>query len=134
MVDAARSKTALLWLSWREVLMIHKTLRGIGSESLLVDKGESGYHNEFLPDGRIVYPGEGLQGNQQPTKGNRILLEAHAESRPMQVFAREGPNRWRDLGRYRVERVEYEWLQPEQRYIYKFTLAPELSTDQGSKL
>lgn len=121
-------------MSWREVLAIHKTLRGIGPHSLLVDKGESGYRNEFLPEGRIVYPGEGLQGNQQPTGGNRILLEAYAEKRSMRVFARHGPNRWRDLGMYRVEGVEYGWLQPEQRYIYNFTLTPELSTDQRSKL
>ncbi|MER3481436.1 MAG: hypothetical protein C4327_13465 [Meiothermus sp.] len=121
-------------MSWREVLAIHKTLRGIGSHSLLVDRGESGYHNEFLPDGRIIYPGEGLQGNQQPTGGNRVLLEAYADRRPMRVFAREAPNRWRDLGRYRIERVEYSWLPRERRYIYKFTLEPELSTDPGSKL
>lgn len=121
-------------MSWREVLVIHKTLRGIGWESLLVDRGESGYRNEFLPDGRIVYPGEGLQGNQQPTGGNRILLEAYADKRPMRVFAREGPNRWRDLGKYRVEKVQYSWLPPERRYIYRFTLTPELSTDHESKL
>lgn len=121
-------------MSWREVLVIHKTLRGIGWESLLVDRGESGYRNEFLPDGRIVYPGEGLRGNQQPTGGNRILLEAYADKRPMRVFAREGPNRWRDLGKYRVEKVQYSWLALERRYIYRFTLTPELSTDHESKL
>ncbi len=52
----------------------------------------------------------------------------------MRVFAREGPNRWCDLGKYRVEEVQYSWLASERRYIYRFTLTPELSTDHESKL
>ncbi|WP_018467759.1 hypothetical protein [Calidithermus timidus] len=111
-------------LSWREVLARHKSLRGIAQGSLLVDRGESGYRNRFLADGRIVYPGEGLEGNQQPTRGNAILLEALQTGSPLRVFLREGVNRWRDLGFYRVEGVEYRLEEAERRYIYWFTLAP----------
>ena len=111
-------------LSWREVLAQHKTLRGIAQGSLLVDFGESGYRNAHLSDGRILYPGEGLAGNQQPVRGNRILLEALAERRPMRVFRREGVNRWMELGFYRVESVDYRFEKAERRYIYWFTLTP----------
>lgn len=109
-------------LSWREVLAQHKSLRGIARKSLLVDKGESGYRNRFLADGRIEYPGEGLEGNQQPTGGNALLLEALQARRPLQVFLREGTNRWRELGFYRVEAVEYRLEAAEGRYVYWFTL------------
>lgn len=111
-------------LSWREVLARHKSLRGIARDSLLVDRGESGYRNRFLADGRIVYPGEGLEGNQQPTGGNAILLEALQTRRPLRVFLREGANRWRDLGFYRVEAVEYRLEEAKGRYVYWFTLVP----------
>jgi hypothetical protein len=111
-------------LSWREVLAQHKSLRGIARESLLVDKGESGYRNRFLADGRIEYPGEGLEGNQQPTRGNALLLEALQSQRPLRVFLREATNRWRNLGFYRVEGVEYCLETAEGRYVYRFILAP----------
>ena len=103
--------------------MTHKTLRGIAQDSLLVDFGESGYRNIYLPDERILYPGEGLAGNQQPTRGNRVLLEAHAEARRMRVFRRDGINRWTDLGFYRVENVRHHFEEAERRYVYWFTLA-----------
>ncbi len=118
-------------LSWREVLVQHKTLRGIAHGSLLVDFGESGYRNLHLPDGRIRYPGEGLAGNQQPVRGNRILLEALESGCPMRVFRREGTNRWRDLGPYCLEQVEYRLEEAEGRYIYWFTLAPALPDTQN---
>lgn len=111
-------------LTWKEVLAQHKTLRGIGRASLLVDRGESGYKNRFLPDGSILYPGEGLCGHQQPTRGNRVLLEALAARTPLRVYLREGPNRWRDLGLYRVESVDYRLEEAERRYVYWFRLAP----------
>lgn len=111
-------------LSWRQVLQRHRTLRGIAQDSLLVDFGESGYRNQHLPDGRILYPGEGLAGDQQPTRGNRILLEALADRRPLRVFRRKRQNRWTDIGVYRVEAVEYRFEEAERRYMYWFTLAP----------
>ncbi|RDI95211.1 hypothetical protein DV704_07820 [Meiothermus sp. QL-1] len=111
-------------LSWKEVLREHKTLRGIGQKTLLVDRGESGYRNRFLPDGAILYPGEGLKGHQQPVGGNRTLLEALHTQRPMRVFLREGVNRWRELGPHRVVSVAYEWLEEERRYVYWFRLEP----------
>lgn len=110
-------------LSWREVLAQHKSLRGIARHSLLVDRGESGYRNIFLKDGRILYPGEGL-GHQQPARGNAILLQALEEQRALRVFYREGQNRWRDLGTYRVRGVDYRLEEAENRYMYWFSLEP----------
>jgi len=111
-------------LSWKEVLAEHKTLRGIGKDSLLVDRGESGYKNRFLPDGSILYPGEGLRGNQQPRGGNQILLDALESQKPLRLYLREGLNRWVRLGLYRVEAVEYRWEEGERRYVYWFRLVP----------
>ncbi|MCS7057331.1 MAG: hypothetical protein NZ849_07560 [Meiothermus sp.] len=111
-------------LSWREVLKEHKTLRGIGQNSLLVDRGESGYNNRFLPGGVILYPGEGLSGHQQPVGGNRRLLVALSTQHPMQVFLREGVNCWRALGPYRVAAVDYVWEEGERRFVYWFRLEP----------
>jgi hypothetical protein len=109
-------------MTWKEVLSRHKTLRGIGRRSLLVDRGESGYRNQFL-GGKILYPGEGLEGNQQPIKGNATLLRVLAERQAMRVYLRETANRWRDLGDYLVESVEYR-QESQQRYVYWFTLVP----------
>jgi hypothetical protein len=111
-------------LSWSEVFAFHGTRRGIGRQSLLVDRGESGYRNVFLPDGRILYMGEGKRGHQEPLGGNLRLLLAHRESIPLRVFLRERPGRWRDLGWYRVEGWRYALLPEEGRYVYWFTLAP----------
>jgi hypothetical protein len=109
-------------LSWAEVLAYHRTLRGIGLRSLLVDQGESGYLNRFLPDGRILYSGEGRHGHQTLTPGNRRLLAALEHQSTFRIFARRAPNVWRDLGEYRVAQVEQ--VEAERRRIYLFTLEP----------
>ncbi|MDX2005302.1 MAG: hypothetical protein SFU83_08505 [Meiothermus sp.] len=120
----ADSRASHHLLSWSEVLATHKTLRGIGRHSLLVDRGESGYRNRFLEDGRILYPGEGLAGDQQPLKGNRVLLEALADGRGLRVYRREAVNQWSDLGLYKVAEVEYRFESAERRHVYWFTLTP----------
>ncbi|MCS6869734.1 hypothetical protein [Thermus sp.] len=111
-------------LSWREVFAYHRTRRGIGERSLLVDRGESGYTNFFLPDGRILYMGEGKRGHQEPLGGNLRLLMAYREGRPLRVFLRERPGLWRDLGLYRVGGWRYALWPEEGRYVYWFTLEP----------
>lgn len=111
-------------LSWSEVFAYHRTRKGIGERSLLVDRGESGYKNLFLPDGRILYMGEGKRGHQEPLGGNLRLLLAHREGRPFRVFLREAPGRWRDLGCYRVEAWRYALFEEEGQYVYWFTLGP----------
>ncbi|WP_337844929.1 hypothetical protein [Thermus sp.] len=111
-------------LTWAEVFAYHRTRKGIGERSLLVDRGESGYRNAFLPDGRILYMGEGRRGHQAPMGGNLRLLLAHQEGRPLRVFLRERPGVWRDLGCYQVEGWRYALLEEEGRYVYWFTLAP----------
>lgn len=90
----------------------------------MVDRGESGYRNRFLPDGRILYMGEGKRGDQEPVRGNLRLLLAHREGTPLRVFLRERPGVWRDLGCYRVEGWRYVLLEEEGRWVYWFTLAP----------
>ena len=88
-------------LAWSEVLAYHRTRKGIGKQSLLVDRGESGYRNRFLPDGRILYMGEGRRGHQEPRGGHLRLLLAHKAGRPLRASLREAPGRWRPLWPYR---------------------------------
>lgn len=111
-------------MTWAQVLTIHRTLRGIGTDSLLLDRGESGYANRVLPDGLIEYPCEGLRGHQQPTPGNLRLLEACQTHKAFRVFARQAPNCWEDLGCYQVRSYSY---QPDDsgRYVYRFILQPQ---------
>ena len=78
-----------------------------------MDRGEPGYRNRFLPDGRILYMGEGKRGDQEPVGGNLRLLLAHREGTPLRVFLRERPGVWRDLGCYRVEGWRYALLEEE---------------------
>ncbi|RTI12513.1 hypothetical protein [Thermus scotoductus] len=111
-------------LSWSEVFAYHRTRKGIGKRSLLVDRGESGYRNVFLPDGCILYQGEGKRGNQEPVGGNLRLLLAQERGTPLRIFLRERPGLWQDLGCYRVEGHRYSFLPEEGRWVYWFTLAP----------
>jgi hypothetical protein len=45
--------------------------------------GGIGLPERFLPDGRILYMGEGRRGHQAPMGGNLRLLLAHREGRPL---------------------------------------------------
>lgn len=109
-------------LSWQEVWPIHRSWRGIGTHSLLIDRGESGYSNLFLPDGSIEYPGEGRQDHQKATGGNLRLLKAVQEKQTFHLFCRIRPGQWRYEGTWWVVAWAYLWQPGEQRWQYRFTL------------
>lgn len=44
--------------------------------------GESGYRNRFLPDGRILYMGEGKRGDQEPVGGTCAFSSPTGRVRP----------------------------------------------------
>ena len=110
-------------LSWQEVWLIHHSWRGIGRGSLLIDQGESGYANRFLPDGTIHYPGEGRHGHQQATGGNLRLLQAVKTGQTFHLFGRIRPGQWRYEGDWQVVAWIYLWQPEQQCWQYRFTLA-----------
>lgn len=110
-------------LSWQEVWAYHRSWRGIGTRSLLIDGGESGYPNQYLPDGTIQYPGEGRHGNQQATGGNLRLLRAVDSGQVFQLFRRVQPGQWCYQGGWQVMAWAYIWQPREQVWQYQFSLA-----------
>ena len=112
-------------LSWQEVWPIHRSWRGIGHHSLLIDRGESGYPNRFQSDGSILYPGEGRSGHQRATGGNRRLLEATQTGQFFHLFLRLAPGRWRYEGLWQPISWEYRWSETEKRWQYVFLFLPQ---------
>lgn len=111
-------------LSWRQVLEIHRSRRGIAKTSLLVDAGESGYSNLFLANGSIQYPGEGRSGHQYPTKGNLQLINSVESRSRYRVFNREAPNVWTEIGLFEVESFDYALDETQKRNVFWFLLKP----------
>ena len=114
-------------LTWREVLSLHGSRRGIrvtvAHASLLLDFGLSRYVNRR--DGqRIHYEGEGKRGDQTPTGGNAGLLECMENKRALRVFERTRPGQWYDRGDYVVTAAIYRDAPTEGRMIFEFTLEP----------
>jgi hypothetical protein len=110
-------------LSWQEVWLYHRSWRGIGRHSLLVDGGESGYSNQYLPDGTIQYPGEGRHGHQQATGGNLRLLRAVENGQVFQLFRRIRPGQWCYEGGWQVIAWTYIQQSEQQCWQYQFSLA-----------
>ena len=114
-------------LTWREVLELHGSRRGIRvtttQASLLLDFGLSRYVNRRVGQ-RIHYEGEGKRGDQTPTGGNAGLLECMENKRPLRVFERTRPGQWYDRGEHRVIAAIYRDAPTEGRMIFEFTLEP----------
>jgi len=47
---------------------------------------QHGYHDEWMPDGRFHYSGEGKYGDQKMTSGNASLLNHAKQGRTLRVF------------------------------------------------
>jgi SAD/SRA domain len=115
-------------LSWRDVLAMHGSRRGIRitptQATILLDFGLSPYKNDRREAGRLYYQGEGLKGDQVPTKGNAGLLECLETKRPVRVFERTKPGVWFDRGQYFVVDAAYKKLESEKRMVFEFVLEP----------
>jgi hypothetical protein len=114
-------------MTWREVLEIHGSRRGIRIDqthaSLLLDFGLSVYHNR-REAGFLYYEGEGKSGDQTPTKGNVGLLECLETRRQVLVLERLKPGLWRNAGEHLVIGFEYIKLEVQQRMVFVFKLQP----------
>jgi hypothetical protein len=111
-------------MTWREVLAIHRSRRGINISkthaSILLDFGLSPYHNR-REAGLLYYEGEGKSGNQSPTKGNLSLLECLESKRPVLVLERQNPGVWKSAGEHLV--IGFEYLKLEgQPQVFVFRL------------
>jgi hypothetical protein len=114
-------------MTWREVLEIHGSRRGIRIDqthaSILLDFGLSMYNNR-REAGFLYYEGEGKLGDQIPTKGNLGLLECLEFKRRVLVLERLKPGVWRDTGEHLVLGVEYLKAEAQQRMVFVFKLQP----------
>jgi hypothetical protein len=115
-------------LSWREVLAIHGSRRGIRitptQATILLDFGLSPYKNDRRESNRLYYQGEGLKGDQIPTKGNAGLLECMQTKRSVRIFERTKPGVWFDRGLFFVVDAAYKKLESERRMVFEFVLEP----------
>ena len=122
-------------LTWREVLELHGSRRGIRvtdtHASLLLDFGLSRYVNRREGQ-RIHYEGEGKRGDQTPTGGNAGLLACMQTGRAIRIFERTRPGQWFDRGEYIVTAALYRDAPTEQRMIFEFTLEPNQNFNAAS--
>jgi len=104
------------FLSWNDVLRYHKTQAGIHAplegaadvaRSILTNMNhDAPYADEEIAKG-FHYIGEGQAGDQQPTRGNRGLINAEEHGYIIRVFEKVRKNVWRDRGEYTVISHEY---------------------------
>jgi hypothetical protein len=115
-------------LSWRDVLAVHGSRRGIRvtdrQASVLLDFGLSSYVNR-REGTRIYYEGEGKRGDQTLTPGNAGLLACLEARRPVRMFERVRPGVWFDRGEYLVVNVAQRCSKAQGRRVFEFTLEPK---------
>lgn len=60
------------------------------------------YEDRWEDEDTLLYTGEGLEGDQTLTKGNRVLQLNQELGFPLYGFQKLGPDRYRYMGRFRV--------------------------------
>lgn len=92
-------------LSWREVVAVHRTQRGIhaprgGSEaSVICNTGpHAPYPDRFVGPDVLRYVGRGQEGDQALEGDNESLRQAIERGLPIRVFEAVGRNRYLDHG------------------------------------
>lgn len=71
---------------------------------LFTGSGEDyGYKDEFLPDGRFIYNGEGLSRNQDMDRGNKAIKEHAANGKHLRVFKKTSEGKVEYVGEFAYE-------------------------------
>ena len=62
----------------------------------LVYKKKSGfvYHDHWTSDGDYIYSGEGKTGDQQMTLGNKAIVDAERDGKPIHLFVKFSPQEY----------------------------------------
>ncbi len=120
-------------LSWNDVLRYHKTQAGIhapieggadAQRSILTNTAhDAPYPDEEIAQG-FYYIGEGQAGDQQPTRGNRGLINAEEHGYAIRVFEKVRTNVWSDRGYYAVVSHDYVQDAGGRRRLLRFHLRP----------
>src|SRR5690606_30276370 len=93
------------------------------------DEHQASHHyRDRWEEGILYYTGEGLIGDQTMTRGNLALSSSMERGNPVYGFQKQAVDKYRYLGRFRVEEV-HEEQQPDQngnlRTVYVFALRPQ---------
>ena len=93
--------------------------------SLIKDGTRYTYHDHFDVNGDFIYSGEGQNGDQTMTRGNRAIVEAAQNNKKIILIIKASPTEYMPQGEYYL--VEYTVEDDtgedgEQRKEYKFRL------------
>ena len=93
--------------------------------SLIKDGARYTYHDHFDVNGDFIYSGEGQNGDQTMTRGNRAIVEAAQNNKKIILIIKASPTEYMPQGEYYL--VEYTVEDDtgedgEQRKEYKFRL------------
>lgn len=84
---------------------------------------ETGPYDDDVTAGQFTYVGEGLEGDQTLTAGNRILASARDTPLPIFFFYKgPGDDKWEFQGPIDVIDYRRVFYDPEERYIFEFVL------------
>lgn len=75
-----------------------------------VDKKKSGfvYHDRWTADGDYIYSGEGKNGDQKMTSGNRAIKNAAVEGKTIYLFVKFSPQEYYYQGVFELKDFTYE--------------------------
>lgn len=97
-------------------------LRRIG---IVIGGGADAIYPDELHGSTITYIGEGQEGEQKLTYGNRALVWAHFHEMPVHVFINRGKSRYEYRGEYRVRSVTTT-IAPDRHNLDRSVFAFEL--------
>lgn len=92
-----------------------------------IDKKKVGfvYHDHWTADGDYIYSGEGKNGNQTLTAGNKAIVDAEREGKTIQLFVKFSPQEYYYQGVFKLVDYNLESDMDESgltRKEYKFRL------------
>lgn len=83
------------------------------------------YHDHWTNDGDYIYSGEGRNGNQRETKGNKAIINSNIDCKKIFLFVKFSPQEYYYQGEFRLIDYKYEDDEDEKGSIrkeYKFRL------------
>lgn len=88
-------------------------------------KGKFVYHDHWTENGDYIYSGEGKNGDQKLTKGNKAIVDAKKDGKAIHLFVKLSPQEYYYQGIFSM--VDYEYIDEKDetgsmRKEYKFKL------------
>ncbi|HZJ03824.1 MAG TPA: hypothetical protein VFE20_09180 [Thermoleophilia bacterium] len=95
---------------------------------VVIGGGAEAIYADRVGEHAVFYYGEGQEGDQKLSSGNRALVWAHFHSIPVHVFLNQGKNRYEYIGAHQVEAVRAtvaEDRSGRDRGAFLFRLVPD---------